>query len=67
MHEHHRFDDAAATWDEDAGHEERQVAVAQAIKAAVKHSPAPRAVDVGGGTGRVSILLPTWSAVRCRD
>ncbi len=35
MHEHKRFDDAAATWDDDPGHEERQVAVADAIKKAV--------------------------------
>lgn len=57
VHEHKRFDDAAATWDDDAGHEERQVAVAQAIKEAVKLSPRMSAVDVGGGTGRLSILL----------
>jgi ubiquinone/menaquinone biosynthesis C-methylase UbiE len=57
MHEHHGFDDAAATWDDDAGHEERQVAVAQAITEAVALSPRMSALDVGGGTGRLSILL----------
>lgn len=57
MHEHQRFDDAAATWDDDPGHEKRQLAVAQAIKQAVNLSPHMRAVDVGGGTGRLSILL----------
>ena len=57
MHEHKRFDDAAATWDDDAGHEERQVAVAEAIREAVKLNPRMSAVDVGGGTGRLSILL----------
>lgn len=57
MHEHKRFDDAAATWDDDPGHEKRQLAVAQAIKEAVNLSPGMRAVDVGGGTGRLSILL----------
>ena len=57
MHEHQGFDDAAATWDDDAGHEERQVAVIQAIKEAVVLSPRMRALDVGGGTGRLSILL----------
>ena len=57
MHEHKRFDDAAATWDDDPGHEKRQVAVAQAIKEAVNLSPRMSAVDVGGGTGRLSILL----------
>jgi ubiquinone/menaquinone biosynthesis C-methylase UbiE len=57
VHEHKRFDDAAATWDDDLGHEERQVAVAQAIKEAVDLSPRMSAVDVGGGTGRLSILL----------
>ena len=57
MHEHQRFDDVAATWDDDPGHEKRQVAVAQAIKEAVNLSPRMRAVDIGGGTGRLSILL----------
>lgn len=57
MHEHQRFDAAAATWDDDPGHEKRQVAIARAIKEAVNLSPRMRAVDVGGGTGRLSILL----------
>ena len=57
MHEHQGFDDAAATWDDDAGHEERQVAVAQAIEEAVTLTPRMSALDVGGGTGRLSILL----------
>lgn len=57
MHEHQRFDDEAATWDDDPAHEKRQVAVAQAIKEAVSLSPGMSAVDVGGGTGRLSILL----------
>ncbi|OFE18758.1 hypothetical protein BA895_00750 [Humibacillus sp. DSM 29435] len=57
MHEHQRFDDEAATWDEAPGHEERQVAVAQAIERAVTLSPRMRALEVGGGTGRLSILL----------
>jgi 2-polyprenyl-3-methyl-5-hydroxy-6-metoxy-1,4-benzoquinol methylase len=62
VHEHKRFDDAAATWDDDAGHEKRQLAVAQAIKEAVNLSPRMSAVDIGGGTGRLSILLATGSA-----
>jgi 2-polyprenyl-3-methyl-5-hydroxy-6-metoxy-1,4-benzoquinol methylase len=57
MHEHKRFDDEAATWDDDPGHEKRQVAVAQAIAEAVALRPRMKAVDVGGGTGRLSILL----------
>lgn len=57
MHEHKRFDDEAATWDDDPGHEKRQVEVAEAIKAAAGLSPDMSAVDVGGGTGRLSILL----------
>ena len=57
MHERQRFDDEAATWDDDPGHEKRQVAVARAIKDAVSLSPGMSAVDVGGGTGRLSILL----------
>jgi ubiquinone/menaquinone biosynthesis C-methylase UbiE len=57
VHEHRRFDDAAATWDDDPVHEKRQLAVAQAIKKAVNLSPKMSALDVGGGTGRLSILL----------
>lgn len=57
MGEHGRFDDAAATWDDDPGHEKRQVAVARAIEEALDLSPRMSALDVGGGTGRLSILL----------
>ncbi len=57
VHEHKRFDDEAATWDDDPDHEKRQVAVARAIEDVVDLSPAMSAVDVGGGTGRLSILL----------
>ncbi len=57
MHEHKRFDDEAATWDDNPEHEERQLAVARAIKQAVDLSPRMNAVDIGGGTGRLSILL----------
>lgn len=57
MHEHTRFDDEAATRDDDAGHEKRQVAVARAIRATVDLKPEMRAVEIGGGTGRLSILL----------
>ena len=57
MGEQTRFDDEAAAWDDDPGHEKRQVAVAHAIKAAVTLSPRMKAVDIGGGTGRLSILL----------
>jgi ubiquinone/menaquinone biosynthesis C-methylase UbiE len=57
VHEHKRFDDEAATWDDDPVHEKRQLAVAQAIKDAVDLSPEMSAVDIGGGTGRLSILL----------
>lgn len=57
VHEHDRFDDEAATWDDDADHEMRQVAVARAIEEAVNLTPQMSAVDIGGGTGRLSILL----------
>jgi 2-polyprenyl-3-methyl-5-hydroxy-6-metoxy-1,4-benzoquinol methylase len=57
MHEHKRFDDEAATWDDDPGHEQRQLAVAEAIKATVNLVPGMSVVDVGAGTGRLSILL----------
>jgi ubiquinone/menaquinone biosynthesis C-methylase UbiE len=56
-HRHQGFDDRAATWDDDPGHEARQQAVAAAIREAVELSPSMSAVDVGGGTGRLSILL----------
>lgn len=55
--EHERFDDAADTWDDDEGHEERQRAVAEAIAASVELTETTRALDIGGGTGRLSILL----------
>jgi 2-polyprenyl-3-methyl-5-hydroxy-6-metoxy-1,4-benzoquinol methylase len=54
---HTRFDDEAATWDDEPGHEKRQVAVARAIEEAVDLDPRMSAIDVGGGTGRLSILL----------
>jgi ubiquinone/menaquinone biosynthesis C-methylase UbiE len=57
VHEHKRFDDVAATWDDDPGHEKRQVAVARAIEEAVNLNTQMKAVDIGGGTGRLSILL----------
>lgn len=47
----------AATWDDDPGHERRQVAVARAIEQAVGLTSQMNALDVGGGTGRLSILL----------
>ncbi|MDP9824015.1 class I SAM-dependent methyltransferase [Nocardioides massiliensis] len=56
-HEGDRFDDAAATWDDDPDHERRQQAVAELIASTVPLSPQSRALDVGGGTGRLSILL----------
>ena len=57
MHEHKGFDEEAATWDDAPGHEERQVAVARAIEEALGLTPGMRALDIGGGTGRLSILL----------
>lgn len=57
MHEHKRFDAEAATWDDDPGHELRQVAVAHAIQEALVLDPRMSALDIGGGTGRLSILL----------
>ena len=57
MHQHKGFDDEAATWDDAPGHEERQLEVAQAIARAVSLHPGMRALDVGCGTGRLSILL----------
>ncbi|WP_446663620.1 class I SAM-dependent methyltransferase [Flexivirga sp. B27] len=52
-----RFDTEAATWDDNPEHEKRQVAVARSIEQAVQLRTSMRALDVGGGTGRLSILL----------
>lgn len=57
VHEHERFDAQAATWDDDPGHEQRQLAVARAISEALELNAAMSALDIGGGTGRLSILL----------
>ncbi len=57
MGEQTRFDDEAATWEDEPGHEERQVAVARAIEQAVDLDPGMNALEIGGGTGRLSILL----------
>ncbi|MDH4016574.1 MAG: class I SAM-dependent methyltransferase, partial [Actinomycetota bacterium] len=57
MHERKRFDAEAATWDDDPENEERQVAVARAIEEVVDLNPRMSALDVGGGTGRLSLLL----------
>jgi cyclopropane fatty-acyl-phospholipid synthase-like methyltransferase len=57
MHAHEGFDAAAASWDDDPGHEARQVAVARAIEGAIDLHAGMRALDLGGGTGRLSILL----------
>ena len=57
VHERKRFDAEAATWDNDPENEERQVAVARAIEEVVDLNPRMSALDVGGGTGRLSLLL----------
>ncbi len=57
MHEHTSFDDEAATWDDDPGHEKRQVEVAGAVEQALDLNADTRALDIGSGTGRLSILL----------
>ena len=57
VHEHKGFDAEAATWDDDPGHEARQVAVARVIEEVVDLNPRMSVLDVGGGTGRLSILL----------
>ena len=56
-HDHDTFDDQAETWDDDPGHEERQQAVARTMDDVLTLDAGTRALDVGGGTGRLSILL----------
>lgn len=51
------FDAEAATWDEDAGHRERNERIAEAIRGALSLDPAMTALDIGGGTGMLSFLL----------
>ena len=53
-----RFDDEAATWDDDPGHEEAAGGGGPGHRGGREpHGPRMRALDVGGGTGRLSILL----------
>ena len=56
-HGHGTFDDAADTWDDDPDHEARQQAVARTVIETLQLGPETRALDVGAGTGRLSILL----------
>lgn len=56
-HEPETFDAEAATWDDNPDHEPRQQAVARAIAEHVDLTADMAALEVGGGTGRLSILL----------
>lgn len=52
-----RFDDKAATWDDDPAHVERARVVARAIRDAVPLPPSARLLEYGAGTGLVSQAL----------
>jgi hypothetical protein len=49
VHERRRFDAEAATWDDDPGHEERQVAVARVIGEVLDLNPRMSALASGVG------------------
>ena len=52
-----RFDERAATWDDDPAHVERASVVAAAIRDAVPLDPSVRLLEYGAGTGLVSQAL----------
>lgn len=52
-----RFDERAATWDDDPAHVERAEAVAAAIRRAVRLDPSVRLLEYGAGTGLVAQAL----------
>jgi len=52
-----RFDERAATWDDDPAHVERAQVVAAAIRDAVPLAPSVRLLEYGAGTGLVSQAL----------
>jgi predicted TPR repeat methyltransferase len=52
-----RFDEKAATWDDDPSHVERAQAVARAIRETVSLDRAVRMLEYGAGTGLVSQAL----------
>lgn len=52
-----RFDERAATWDDDPSHVERAAAVADAIRRAVPLDGSVRMLEYGAGTGLVSQAL----------
>lgn len=52
-----RFDERAATWDEDPAKTERARAVAETIRATIPLDPAIRLLEYGSGTGLVSQAL----------
>ncbi|MBI4901561.1 MAG: class I SAM-dependent methyltransferase [Actinobacteria bacterium] len=52
-----RFDDLAATWEDEPSHTERAQAVAEAIAARVPLQDTWSVVDVGSGTGLLSRVL----------
>lgn len=51
------FDDAAATWDDDPAKVERARTSADLIRAEVRLDRGDRVLEVGGGTGRLSLFL----------
>lgn len=52
-----RFDEKAATWDDDPGHVHRARVVADAIREALPLDPSVRLLEYGAGTGLVSQAL----------
>ncbi|WP_353952822.1 class I SAM-dependent methyltransferase [Knoellia sp. S7-12] len=55
--EHGHFDDAASTWDADPAKIERARATADLLKGALALTGTERVLEIGGGTGQLSLSL----------
>lgn len=56
-HDSDRFDEAAATWDDDPAKRERARRTAALLREHLPLTGTERVLDIGGGTGQLSLLL----------